>query len=75
MVITASTIPTIYVRTIMLVAISRLPAMRSITIAAPTSGNAAITAELEAEGYAVEDVISLKTKADGAVIVYVDDRA
>lgn len=39
------------------------------------SDNAAITAELEAEGYAVEDVISLKTKADGAVIVYVDDRA
>ena len=39
------------------------------------SGNAAITAELEAEGYAVEDVISLKTKADGDLIVYVDDRA
>ncbi len=39
------------------------------------SDNAAITAELEAEGYVVEDVVSLKTKADGAVIVYVDDRA
>lgn len=39
------------------------------------SDNAAIMAELEAEGYAVEDVVSLKTKADGAVIVYVDDRA
>ena len=39
------------------------------------SDNAAITAELEAEGYAVEDVVSLKTKADGALIVYVDDRA
>lgn len=39
------------------------------------SDNAAITAELEAESYAVEDVVSLKTKADGALIVYVDDRA
>jgi len=39
------------------------------------SENAAITAELEAEGYAVEDVVSLKTKADGSVIVYVDDRS
>lgn len=39
------------------------------------SENAAIMAELEAEGYAAEDVVSLKTKADGSVIVYVDDRA
>lgn len=38
------------------------------------SDNAAIMAKLEAEGYAAEDVVSLKTKADGSVIVYVDDR-
>lgn len=37
-------------------------------------GNTAITAKLEAEGHAVEDVVSVKTKADGSVIVYVDDR-
>lgn len=36
--------------------------------------NTAITAKLEAEGHAVEDVISIKTKADGSVVVYVDDR-
>ncbi len=36
--------------------------------------NTAITAKLEAEGHAVEDVVSVKTKADGSVIVYVDDR-
>ncbi|QYO75881.1 hypothetical protein [Devosia salina] len=41
---------------------------------ARVSDNAAIMAELEAEGYAAEDVVSLKTKADGSVIVYVDDR-
>lgn len=38
------------------------------------SDNAAIMAELEAEGFAAEDVVSIKTKADGSVIVYVDDR-
>jgi hypothetical protein len=37
--------------------------------------NAAIKAKLEAEGFAVEDVVSIKSKADGSVIVYVDDRA
>ncbi|MHA6297299.1 hypothetical protein [Devosia sp. CAU 1758] len=36
--------------------------------------NATIKAKLEAEGHAVEDVVSIKTKADGSVIVYVDDR-
>lgn len=41
---------------------------------ARVSDNVAIMAELEAEGYAAEDVVSLKTKADGSVIVYVDDR-
>ncbi|WP_297104389.1 hypothetical protein [uncultured Devosia sp.] len=38
-------------------------------------GNSAITAKLEAEGYAVADVVSVKSKADGSLIVYVDDRA
>lgn len=38
-------------------------------------GNAAIMAELEAEGYVAEDVVSLKSSADGSIIVYVDDRA
>lgn len=37
--------------------------------------NAAIKAKLEADGYAVDDVISIKSKADGSIIVYVDDRA
>jgi len=37
-------------------------------------GNTAISAKLEAEGHAIEDVVSVKTKADGSVIIYVDDR-
>jgi hypothetical protein len=37
-------------------------------------GNSAISAKLEAEGHAIEDVVSVKTKADGSVIIYVDDR-
>jgi hypothetical protein len=37
--------------------------------------NAAIKAKLEADGYAVEDVVSIKSKADGSIVVYVDDRA
>jgi hypothetical protein len=37
--------------------------------------NAAIKAKLEAEGFVVEDVVSIKSKADGSIIVYVDDRA
>lgn len=44
-------------------------------LSASISENAAIMAKLEAEGYAAEDVVTLKTKADGSVIVYVDDRA
>lgn len=36
--------------------------------------NAAIMAELEAEGFTSEDVVSLKSKADGSIVVYVDDR-
>lgn len=37
--------------------------------------NAAIKAKLEAEGFAVDDVISIKSNADGSIVVYVDDRA
>jgi hypothetical protein len=42
---------------------------------AQISDNATIMAELEAEGYVAEDVVSIKSKADGSIIVYVDDRA
>ena len=45
------------------------------TLHSAIAGNTAIAAKLEAEGYAAEDVVSVKTKADGSVIVYVDDRA
>jgi hypothetical protein len=38
-------------------------------------GNAAIKAKLEAEGYTSSDVVAVKSKADGSVLVYVDDRA
>lgn len=38
-------------------------------------GNAALKAKLEAEGYAAEDVVAVKSNADGSLIVYVDDRA
>jgi hypothetical protein len=37
--------------------------------------NAAIKAKLEAEGHSADDVVAVKTNADGSVIVYVDDRA
>ena len=35
--------------------------------------NAAIKAKLEADGYTSEDIVAVKTVADGSVIVYVDD--
>ena len=35
--------------------------------------NAAIKAKLEAGGYASDDVVAIKTAADGSVVVYVDD--
>lgn len=38
-------------------------------------GHAVIKAKLEAEGFATSDVVAVKTKADGSVLVYVDDRA
>ena len=46
-----------------------------VTLHNRIEANAAIMAELEAEGYTSEDVVSLKSKADGAIVVYVDDRA
>jgi hypothetical protein len=39
------------------------------------SGNAAISAKLEAEGYTADDVVAVKSNADGSVLVYVDDRS
>lgn len=39
------------------------------------SGNTAITAKLKAEGYMADDVVAVKSNADGSVIVYVDDRS
>ena len=38
------------------------------------AGNAVITAKLEAEGYTADDVVAVKSNADGSVLVYVDDR-
>lgn len=37
--------------------------------------NAVIKAKVEAGGYTVDDVVAVKTAADGSLIVYVDDRA
>lgn len=45
------------------------------SLQASIDGNAAIKAKLQAEGHATSDVIAVKTKADGSVLVYVDDRA
>jgi hypothetical protein len=39
------------------------------------SGNAAISAKLEAEGYTSADVVAVKSNADGSILVYVDDRS
>lgn len=38
-------------------------------------GNAVIKAKIEAAGHSVDDVVAVKTSADGSLIVYVDDRA
>ena len=45
------------------------------TLRGGVEGNAAITSKLEAEGYAADDVVAVKSQADGSVTVYVDDRA
>jgi hypothetical protein len=36
--------------------------------------NAVIKAKLEAGGHSVDDVVAVKTAADGSLIIYVDDR-
>ena len=41
---------------------------------ANVEGNAVIKAKVEAAGYTVDDVVAIKTAADGNLIVYVDDR-
>ncbi|MHA6693000.1 hypothetical protein [Devosia sp. A449] len=45
------------------------------TLHSNIEANAAIKAKLEAEGHSAEDVVAVKSNADGSVIVYVDDRA
>ncbi len=42
---------------------------------ANVEANAVIKAKVEAGGYTVDDVVAVKTAADGSLIVYVDDRA
>lgn len=44
------------------------------TLHSNIAGNAAISAKLEAEGYTADDVVAVKSNADGSVLVYVDDR-
>ena len=45
------------------------------TLHSNIEANAAIKAKLEAEGYTADDVVAVTSSADGAVTVYVDDRA
>lgn len=45
------------------------------TLHTNVSGNTAISAKLEAQGYTADDVVAVKSNADGSVTVYVDDRA
>ncbi len=45
------------------------------TIHTKVSSSAALMSALEAEGFEAEDVVSIKTAADGKVKLYVDDRA
>jgi hypothetical protein len=45
------------------------------TLHSNIEANAAIKAKLEAEGYTSDDVVAVTSSADGAVTVYVDDRA
>ncbi len=45
------------------------------TLHSNVSGNTAINAKLEAEGYTADDVVAIKSNADGSVLVYVDDRS
>ena len=45
------------------------------TLHASIEENAAIKAKLDAEGFAVSDVVAVANNVDGSIIVYVDDRA
>lgn len=45
------------------------------TLRSNIEANAAIKAKLEAEGHSADDVVAVKSNADGSIIVYVDDRA
>ncbi|HTM78629.1 MAG TPA: hypothetical protein VL133_13495 [Devosia sp.] len=45
------------------------------TLHSNIEANAAIKAKLEADGHTADDVVALKSNADGSIIVYVDDRA
>ena len=42
---------------------------------ANVEANAVIKAKVEAGGHTVDDVVAVKTAADGSLVVYVDDRA
>jgi hypothetical protein len=44
------------------------------TLHANVEGNAVIKAKVEASGHTVDDIVAVKTSADGSLIVYVDDR-
>src|SRR5690606_31780970 len=44
------------------------------TLRTDVSANAVITGKLDAEGYTVENVIAVRSDADGSTLVYVDDR-
>lgn len=45
------------------------------TLHANIEANAAIKAKLEADGHTADDVVAVKSNADGSIIVYVDDCA
>ncbi len=44
------------------------------TLHANVTANAVVKGKVEAAGYTVDDVVAVKTSADGSLIVYVDDR-
>ena len=50
-------------------------AEKMTTLHSNIDANAAIKAKLEAEGHTTDDVVAVKSNADGSLIVYVDDRA
>ncbi|WIJ25595.1 hypothetical protein [Devosia sp. RR2S18] len=50
-------------------------AMAKADVHAAVADNSAIAAKVEAEGFANDDVVAIRSKQDGSVTVYVDDRA